>query len=1208
MKIFISYSHKDSESMKYLRGGLNYYIKSKQIESWNDRDLLAGDTYTPIIKERMEESDVILLLISNNFMQSDYIMDYEIPIAVEKIKKGARIIPIILEVCPYSFLADAFGEAINEIPRTPDGNMLKPVNEWEKEAWKVITEQIIKILKNSTLANAGLSTSPQNQKIVAEQNEKIQSKASPITDGNIQPAAQPLNNIFSGSYVVPDSLVSGKSDHQTQMTSVAGVSNEYDLVFDSILNDAGNADAVQGQMTKIRLEDSEVAGISKKCVVIAALTISLLRNYSREKLLTLIDFIEDREHILWQRALAGMVLAVGNRYPQLDAQVKKKLQSLKNDREMQECITNLLYGMGFRVVASEERLYSNRKALETIDFFDSHANWFLPFNRECVPGKLVDKNPIFEYAPQAIVLKDDNIKFLTILQYDQLSATEQELLEAELEDEKKLRIQLKGDEHPLTGEADVIIKNYLAILFSYLYIKHPGEWENYKGNFPWPEELRSIALNEVYQLKANAIMADISNDLTATPALYEDFLSKTDYKDSGALKFYGYYCLYVKDYSKALSLLESAHAIDPLDVNLNLQLAFTCMSKADPDYSLALQYLQYAIVLDPLNFWCLKNIGFCLQRLAIPDNDLALKYYLEAWSIDPSDAWLAIKIGSCYQHIKEPDFNRSREFLERGIAGNNSDFSAYADLGYAYQWSEGADFQKALEYHLRAYAIDDTNLWNIRNIGFCYMKIPQPNIQKAMRYFRMALEEEPNDAWTLIKMALCYQQLVPADNSSALEYFLKAYKVDGDKSNLEKNIGICYININPPDFSTAKSFLEKALVKEPEHPDVLANLGYLSQVADPPDFPKALEYHLKAYQSDPAYTWNTKNIGHCYINIPVPDYNEALRYLSLANDQVKNDDWVLKRIGFCYQFIEPHDYEKALDYHLQAYALNAEDVWNIQSIATCYSHLPKPDHKKALEFLLIAYAKDADDPQTLTDIGACYQEIDPPDWNKALEFHLKALEVNPDDLWNLQNVGYCYEKLSEPDHEKALEYYLKAYSIKPDDATILGNIGICYQNLTPSNYEKAIEYHLRSLAIDPTNANFLREIGICYEYKEPPDFPNAYTYFTRAVEANLETDGLFEIDFGWVCILLKKFEEAEKLLLKGLNLQPEESSTYINLGHVEMFRNNIDKAKEYYKQCLEKSVSKESFVEVSRKDIDVLEPLGMNRELYLKAIEEITAE
>src|SRR5947199_5552183 len=97
VKIFFSYAHEDET----LLGKLQTFLKPLEfqgvIDGWDDHDLRAGDDWKFKIKEHMGAAQIILLLISLDFLGSAYCYYVEIPLAVEQYEqRGACIIPIIL--------------------------------------------------------------------------------------------------------------------------------------------------------------------------------------------------------------------------------------------------------------------------------------------------------------------------------------------------------------------------------------------------------------------------------------------------------------------------------------------------------------------------------------------------------------------------------------------------------------------------------------------------------------------------------------------------------------------------------------------------------------------------------------------------------------------------------------------------------------------------------------------------------------------------------------------------------------------------------------------------------------------------------------------------------------------------------------------------------------------------------------------------------
>ena len=99
-KIFISYSHKDETLKEELDAHLSALKRSKLVEVWHDRRIDPGSNWDNDIKAELESADIILLLVSSNFLASEYIWKIEIARAIERHEaKETRVIPIFLRAC-----------------------------------------------------------------------------------------------------------------------------------------------------------------------------------------------------------------------------------------------------------------------------------------------------------------------------------------------------------------------------------------------------------------------------------------------------------------------------------------------------------------------------------------------------------------------------------------------------------------------------------------------------------------------------------------------------------------------------------------------------------------------------------------------------------------------------------------------------------------------------------------------------------------------------------------------------------------------------------------------------------------------------------------------------------------------------------------------------------------------------------------------------
>ncbi len=100
LKIFLSYAHEDEAMKNELDKYLISLKRLGKVDVWSDQVIKAGDEWDAGIKKALHEADIILLLISVDFNNSNYIWEKELKVAMERHALGtARVIPIILKEC-----------------------------------------------------------------------------------------------------------------------------------------------------------------------------------------------------------------------------------------------------------------------------------------------------------------------------------------------------------------------------------------------------------------------------------------------------------------------------------------------------------------------------------------------------------------------------------------------------------------------------------------------------------------------------------------------------------------------------------------------------------------------------------------------------------------------------------------------------------------------------------------------------------------------------------------------------------------------------------------------------------------------------------------------------------------------------------------------------------------------------------------------------
>ncbi|NJL41720.1 MAG: TIR domain-containing protein [Leptolyngbyaceae cyanobacterium SM1_4_3] len=135
--LFYSYSHKDEKLRDELAVHLTMLQRQGVISTWHDRNISAGSEWAKEIDQNLNSAQIILLLVSANFLASDYCYSIEMQRAIERHEAGeACVIPIILR--PVEWSGAPFGK-LQALPKNA-----RPVTEWKAKAFVDIVQGIQK--------------------------------------------------------------------------------------------------------------------------------------------------------------------------------------------------------------------------------------------------------------------------------------------------------------------------------------------------------------------------------------------------------------------------------------------------------------------------------------------------------------------------------------------------------------------------------------------------------------------------------------------------------------------------------------------------------------------------------------------------------------------------------------------------------------------------------------------------------------------------------------------------------------------------------------------------------------------------------------------------------------------------------------------------------------------------------------------------------
>ena len=100
--VFISYSHSDEDCKDRLVNHLGVLQQEGLLDLWDDRRIGAGEDWYQEIQEAMDVASVAVLMVSANFLTSNFIRQEEVPRLLERRdKEGMRIFPVIIKPCAW---------------------------------------------------------------------------------------------------------------------------------------------------------------------------------------------------------------------------------------------------------------------------------------------------------------------------------------------------------------------------------------------------------------------------------------------------------------------------------------------------------------------------------------------------------------------------------------------------------------------------------------------------------------------------------------------------------------------------------------------------------------------------------------------------------------------------------------------------------------------------------------------------------------------------------------------------------------------------------------------------------------------------------------------------------------------------------------------------------------------------------------------------
>jgi WD40 repeat protein len=114
-KVFISYSHKDTRWLNELRNFLKPLEKQNIVTFWDDNSIKPSEKWRDEITDSIASAKIAILLVTQNFLASDFIVENELPTLLDRAEKdGLKIIWIAVRTCLYAETRIKDYQAVND--------------------------------------------------------------------------------------------------------------------------------------------------------------------------------------------------------------------------------------------------------------------------------------------------------------------------------------------------------------------------------------------------------------------------------------------------------------------------------------------------------------------------------------------------------------------------------------------------------------------------------------------------------------------------------------------------------------------------------------------------------------------------------------------------------------------------------------------------------------------------------------------------------------------------------------------------------------------------------------------------------------------------------------------------------------------------------------------------------------------------------------
>ena len=354
-KIFISYAHKDEAYFRLFKDGIENHSKSSKKlnwKIWSDKEIPTGSLWHNVIQEEVKTCNAAILLVSANFLSSNYIENEEfLKFLRRNEEEGFIFLPVLLSDCDFTkweklsvrqfFYPQGIDYGLPRIDNISYSHLVefsKDVIPLPNPFRETFHKKCVEAFENAIISNRELLRNKKDSDLISALSSKdvinalnlfqTQVKKKELNEKELADAIDTKMKLIEAIF--------GDFDNQLETKYKSDIAS---IVFDRIL--FASKEIQKADIETINsFRNNRLYKRKDRSLLISGLTISLLNNFDSRKIHLLIDFLTDFEDEVWPKAIVGLILSLkkySNRLS-LFPEIEKRLYELKEIPEIQDSI------------------------------------------------------------------------------------------------------------------------------------------------------------------------------------------------------------------------------------------------------------------------------------------------------------------------------------------------------------------------------------------------------------------------------------------------------------------------------------------------------------------------------------------------------------------------------------------------------------------------------------------------------------------------------------------------------------------------------------------------------------------------------------------------------------------------------------------------------------------------------------------------------